>query len=79
MVISGRTLSELPCWLGNTIVSAIQQLEEESRAKEGVAANVQILVEAINECKLKFTTVAKEGEGNTHLFTDELDRERWRR
>ena len=32
-VIEGRTLNELPGWLGDEIVNVIQQLKEESRAK----------------------------------------------
>ena len=32
-VIVGRTLSELPGWLGNVIANAIQHLKEESHAK----------------------------------------------
>ena len=77
-VIDGRTLSELPGWLYNSIVSAIQQLNETSHANGHTVDNVQILLEVIDECKLKLAKVANGGEGKLQLCTDERERERAR-
>ena len=52
--IARRTLSELPGWLGNCIVSFIQQMKETSRAKGHAVDNVQILLEFLDECKLNW-------------------------
>ena len=49
--VAGKTLSELPDWLGGGILFPIQQLKEDSRAKGNIIEGVQILIEAINECK----------------------------
>ena len=68
---------DLPGWLGSTISNVIQQLKEASRAKKHIVDNVQILSEVIDECKLRLTTVAEEGEGKPRLRQDELGRERW--
>ena len=61
------------------IADVIQQLKEESHAKDNRIDNVQILLEVIDECKLILTTVAKEGKGKLRLFQGELERERGRK
>ena len=62
--------------MGNCVVIAIQQLKETSHAKGRAVDNVRILLEVIDECKLKLTTVADEGE--LQICTDEVARERER-
>ena len=64
--------------MGDTIVNVLHQMKEASHATGNMVENVQILLEAIDEYKLKLATVSKEGEGKLHLCTDEWGRGRWR-
>ena len=78
--LEGRTLSELPAWLGNAIFRAIQQLTENSHAEGDSIESVQILIEAIVGRKNKLTAVAQEGGGGKlQLRQNEWGRERGRR
>ena len=75
-VIEGRPMNDLPAWLNTNIISAIQQLEEASRGTSRGVDNVQILLNAIAECKLQLITVAHQGEENLQRCTVVNDRER---
>ena len=67
-------MSVLPAWLGNTVVSVMQQLKQDSREKADIVENVQILIEAIKDCKNRLTTVAQAGEGKLQNCQNEDER-----
>ena len=69
-------LGELQTWLNTSVVRTIQQLKEESRGKSHGDGNVQILLNVLDECNLKLTTVERQGEGKLQLRTEVGDRAR---
>lgn len=73
--VEGELMGQVKIRLNNTVVRTIQQLEGASRASRG-EGDVQILLNVLEECKLKSTTVEHQGEGNTQLRTEVNDRER---
>ena len=75
----GKTVIDLPAWLGNEVSSAIQQLKQDSREKGHIVEKVQILIEAIKDCKNRLTTVAHEGAGKLQLCQNEDGRGRARK
>ena len=58
---------ELPDWLGNAVLSVIQQLGQDIREKRGSVENVQILIDAIKACKNKLTPLAQAGQNEDDL------------
>ena len=69
-------MSELPSWLGNAIlcvcVCVCHTTTETKQPREGGSLeNVQILIEAINGCKNKSTTVSQAGEGKLQMRQNE--------
>ena len=64
MVAEGGLMNEFPAWLNNNIIRAVQQLEEASRWTSRGVGDVQILLNAIAERKLKLVTVPHKGEEN---------------
>ena len=77
--VDGKAVSELPAWLGDAILSVIQQLKQDSREKGGSVENVQILIEAIKDCRNRLTTVAQAVEGKLQLCQNEDERGRARK
>ena len=77
MDVEGGLMEELQTWLNTSLVRTVQQLGETSRGLIHGDDNVQILLNVLDGCKLKLTTVARQGEVKMQLFADVGDRERW--
>ena len=59
--VEGGLLNELQTWLNTSVVRTIQQLEEAGHGTSRGDENVQIILNVLDECTLKLTTVAHRG------------------
>ena len=65
--------------MGNAVLRAIKQLEQDSREKGNIVENVQMPIEVIKDCKNKLATVAQEGAGKLQICHNEGGRARARK
>ena len=70
-------MNELQTWFDTSVVRTIQQLGETSHGTSRGDGDVEILLNVLDGCKLKLTTVAHQGVEKMHLFTEVSDREGW--
>ena len=75
-VVDGGLTNELQTWLNTRILGTVRQWEEASLGAIRGDGNVRILLNAIDECKPKSTTVSHNGEEKLQLRTEANDRER---